>query len=183
MKALLKRLRRWLYQRHLRGNGVQFGAGGFAIGRAPVLRNAGRISLGQRVAFRSFREPARLESAANGHLHIGDDVFINDSVNIFCGHSVDIGAHTKIGDGVTIYDSDFHPVAPDQTPAVLPVRIGRNVWIGARAMILAGAQVGDHAVIGAGSVVRGVVPARSVVSGIPARAVRQFECADDWVRP
>jgi acetyltransferase-like isoleucine patch superfamily enzyme len=50
-------------------------------------------------------------------------------------------------------------------------------------MVLAGSEIGDHAVIAAGAVVRGRVPPRSVVAGSPAKVVRTFECADDWVRP
>jgi len=50
-------------------------------------------------------------------------------------------------------------------------------------MVLAGSEIGDHAVIAAGAVVRGRVPPRSVVAGSPAKVVRTFDCADDWVRP
>ncbi len=49
-----------------------------------------------------------------------------------------------------------------------PVKIGRYVWIGARAMILPGAIIGDGAVIAGGSVVTGVVPPLAVVGGNPA---------------
>ena len=52
----------------------------------------------------------------------------------------------------------------------------------ARAVILPGVTIGDHAVIGAGSIVSSDIPPRSVAAGVPARVVRTFECPDDWRR-
>ena len=44
-----------------------------------------------------------------------------------------------------------------------PVEIGSNVWIGANCVILRGTKIGDNCVIGANSVVKGEIPANSVV--------------------
>jgi maltose O-acetyltransferase len=55
------------------------------------------------------------------------------------------------------------------------VTIGRNVFLGAGAMILPGSWIGDDAVVGAGSVVRGRVEAGSVVAGEPLRLLRMLE--------
>ncbi len=52
------------------------------------------------------------------------------------------------------------------------MRIGRNVWIGAGALILPGVTVGDDAIIGAGSVVTRDVPAGATFVGNPARQAR-----------
>jgi acetyltransferase-like isoleucine patch superfamily enzyme len=49
-----------------------------------------------------------------------------------------------------------------------PIRVGRDVWIGANAIILAGVTIGDGAVVAAGAVVRRDVPAYTVVAGVPA---------------
>lgn len=57
--------------------------------------------------------------------------------------------------------------------------IGNDVWIGQRAIILAGVRIGDGCVIGAGSVVvRGDYPPYSLLAGVPARIVRQRLPAD-----
>ncbi|PIW49973.1 MAG: acetyltransferase, partial [Zetaproteobacteria bacterium CG12_big_fil_rev_8_21_14_0_65_54_13] len=53
-----------------------------------------------------------------------------------------------------------------------PVCIGDDVWIGARAVILPGVNIGRGAVIGAGAVVTRNVAANSVVAGVPARLLR-----------
>ena len=52
------------------------------------------------------------------------------------------------------------------------IDIGENVWTGANCVILPGAVIGDHAVIAAGSVVRGTVPPGELWGGVPARKIR-----------
>lgn len=54
-----------------------------------------------------------------------------------------------------------------------PVVIGNDVWIGDRAIILAGVHVGDGAIIAAGAVVTHDVPPYSVVAGVPARVIKE----------
>jgi acetyltransferase-like isoleucine patch superfamily enzyme len=61
-----------------------------------------------------------------------------------------------------------------------PVRIGSGSWIGFGSVILPGADIGEHVVIGANSVVSGPIPSFSVAVGAPARVVRRFE-AGRWV--
>ncbi len=55
----------------------------------------------------------------------------------------------------------------------LPTQIGNDVWIGTRAIILGGINVGDGAIIGAGAVVTKDVEPYSVVAGIPAKLLRK----------
>ncbi|OGA13627.1 MAG: hypothetical protein A3H32_09190 [Betaproteobacteria bacterium RIFCSPLOWO2_02_FULL_63_19] len=52
------------------------------------------------------------------------------------------------------------------------IRIGNDVWIGARAIILDGASIGDGAIVAAGAVVAGSVPPYAIVGGVPAKVVR-----------
>ena len=53
-----------------------------------------------------------------------------------------------------------------------PVRIGNDVWIGARAIVLDGVTISDGAIVGAGAVVTKDVPPFAVVGGVPARILR-----------
>ena len=77
-----------------------------------------------------------------------------------------------------IYDSDFHDLAPktrhESSGASKPVFIGDNVWIGSRAIILKGVEIGDNAVVAAMSVVTRSVPSNSLAAGNPARVVREL---------
>jgi len=85
---------------------------------------------------------------------------------------VTIGERTQIGPGVQILATD-HPRDPVGRASGLefgrPVRIGRNVWVGAGAIILPGVKIGDDALVGAGSVVTRDVPDGATAFGNPAR--------------
>ena len=54
----------------------------------------------------------------------------------------------------------------------LHTRIGRSCFIGGRALILPGVEIGDGCVVGAGAVVTKSVPAGSIVAGNPAKVIR-----------
>ena len=56
----------------------------------------------------------------------------------------------------------------------MPVRIGRNCWLGAGVIVLPGVSIGDNAVIGAGSVVTRDVPANVLAVGNPCRVLREI---------
>ncbi|MDZ4255426.1 MAG: acyltransferase [Sulfuritalea sp.] len=108
----------------------------------------------------------------NGGVSLGDRVKVNNYAIINGTGGVDIGADTLIGPGVRII-SYQHRYARGATiysqPVIaLPIRIGRDVWLGANAIILAGVTIGDGAVVAAGAVVREDVPAYAVVAGVPA---------------
>ena len=53
-----------------------------------------------------------------------------------------------------------------------PVKIGKRVWIGAHATVLAGVVIGDNAIVAAGAVVTKDVPANAVVAGVPAKIIK-----------
>jgi len=106
------------------------------------------------------------------NIRIGAGVFLNFNCVILDVVEVTIGDKTQIGPGVQILAAD-HPRDPAVRASGLefgqPVRIGKNVWIGAGAIILPGVTVDDDAVIGAGSVVTRDVPAGATVIGNPAQ--------------
>jgi maltose O-acetyltransferase len=56
---------------------------------------------------------------------------------------------------------------------LLPTKIGRDVWIGANAVILGGITIGDGAVVAAGAVVTNDVERGVIVAGNPAREMRR----------
>ena len=106
------------------------------------------------------------------NISLGADVFLNFNCVILDVVKVTIGERTQIGPGVQILAAD-HPRDPVERASGLefgrPVGIGRNVWIGAGAIILPGVSIGDEALIGAGSVVTRDVPAAATAFGNPAR--------------
>jgi maltose O-acetyltransferase len=106
------------------------------------------------------------------NIRLGAGVFLNFNCVILDVVEIGIGDGTQIGPGVQILAAD-HPRDPAVRASRLelgrPVRIGRNVWIGAGAIILPGVSIGDGALIGAGSVVTRDVPAGTTAFGNPAR--------------
>lgn len=65
------------------------------------------------------------------------------------------------------------PPHMDQLPRKGDIIIGNDVWIGRESLILPGAKIGDGAIIGARSVVGGVIPPYTVAAGSPARVLRK----------
>lgn len=85
---------------------------------------------------------------------------------------IEIGDHTGIGGQCLIFCHGSWPNYLEGAPYSRgPVRLGRGVWIPWRVMILPNVEIGDHAIIGAHSLVRSDVPSRALFSGVPARLV------------
>jgi maltose O-acetyltransferase len=106
------------------------------------------------------------------NIRLGERVFLNVNCVILDAVEVMIGERTQIGPGVQILtvDRPRDPAVRASGPAFgRPVRVGRNVRIGAGAIILPGVSISDDAVIGAGSVVTRDVPAGATTFGNPAR--------------
>ncbi|MGA9451194.1 MAG: acyltransferase [Verrucomicrobiia bacterium] len=110
---------------------------------------------------------------------IGRDNWLNNNTSLCAVQSIRIGDLCRIGDFVAIMDADFHEINPatrDRSAGVIkPVRIGNNVWIGSRVMVLKGASIGDNSVIAAMSVVTSAIPANCVAAGVPAKVIRKIE--------
>ncbi|MFE5400944.1 acyltransferase [Streptomyces sp. NPDC056580] len=107
---------------------------------------------------------------------IGTEVFINRGVNITAPAPVTLGDHCLIGP-YTVINSGNHRFADgkrrirDQGHDLAPITIGKDTWLGAHVTVLAGAQVGEGVVVGAGAVVTRDIPAHSVAVGVPARVI------------
>lgn len=115
--------------------------------------------------------------------HIGSDCFFNfgcvflDVAPIVFGNKVLVGPNVQ-------FLTPTHPLNPVDRENLweggLPIQVGNNVWIGGGAIICPGVSIGDHAVIGAGSVVTRDLPAYSLAVGNPARVIRTLS---DQERP
>lgn len=105
------------------------------------------------------------------NIHLGHTVYLNAGVTILDSAPVQIGNNTMIGPGAQILCAQHHKDAKLRREGIeiaLPVSIGRDVWIGAGALILPGVKIGDEAIIGAGAVVTKNVGAGVTVLGNPA---------------
>ncbi|ADB33997.1 hexapaptide repeat-containing transferase [Kribbella flavida DSM 17836] len=110
------------------------------------------------------------------NVRVGRDVFVNQGCRFNDFGGIEIGDQVMLGPNVSLISSG-HPVAPAQRRSGItaaPIRVERNVWIGASAIILQGVTVGADAVVGAGAVVTRDVPPGALVAGSPARVVRDL---------
>jgi acetyltransferase-like isoleucine patch superfamily enzyme len=110
------------------------------------------------------------------NITLGKNVFINSDCKFQYQGGIFIDDGALIGHGVVLatLNHDMEPAKRQQLhPA--PIHIGKNVWIGANAVICAGVTVGDNAVIAAGAVVIKDVEANTVVGGVPARKIKDIE--------
>jgi UDP-2-acetamido-3-amino-2,3-dideoxy-glucuronate N-acetyltransferase len=104
------------------------------------------------------------------------------SSHTFICEGVQIEDHVFVGHGVTFTNDRFpRAVTADgelQTAAdwaVVPTVVRRGASIGSGSTILCGIEIGEHAIVGAGSVVTANVPPRTIVAGNPARVLRAVE--------
>lgn len=169
--------------------------------RHPNVEFEGFCFLGKRVELTVDAEKAKLIigrwahladgvrlRAHEGVLRVGEKAVLGHDLTVNCWLDTEIGARTIIGDRVYVCDFD-HVTADPQVPikdqglVKSPVRIGADCWIASHVVLVRGTDLGDGSVAAAGAVVRGVVPARSIVAGVPARVVanRDQRFADDAV--
>ena len=114
-----------------------------------------------------------------GHfVKLGSYVYANFNLTMVDDTVIEIGDHTMFGPNVTIC-TGTHPLSPELREKGmqynLPVKIGRNCWIGAGALILPGVSIGDNSVIGAGSVVTRDIPENVLAFGNPCRVIRKLD--------
>ena len=114
-----------------------------------------------------MRDGAKIRVRKGGTCKIGDNSSINSNNLIVCHERIVIGDNCQFSPNVQIYDHDHDFRDPRGISAMqyktAPIKIGSNVWIGANTVILRGTEIGDNSVIGAGSVLKGVFPANSVI--------------------
>lgn len=122
-----------------------------------------------------YIEPPLHANWAGKFVHLGRSVYVNFNLTLVDDTAIYIGDYTMIGPNVTIA-TGTHPILPALRKNFyqfnMPVRIGRNCWLGAGAIILPGVTIGDNVVVGAGSVVTHDLPDNVVAVGNPCRVLR-----------
>lgn len=159
--------------------GALYGQEWMVIGAGTMIATHVSLSAGMVPGHDLGREPV---------LRIGDRCVIGRGSHIVAHRSIVIGDDVYTGPSVYITDQNHRYTDLDvpigrQWPYNTPVRIGSGSWLGAGAIVLPGAVIGEHVVVAAGSVVRGAVPDRCVVAGVPAKIVRRHVPGAGWSPP
>ncbi|SFA83272.1 Acetyltransferase (isoleucine patch superfamily) [Nocardioides alpinus] len=143
-----------------------FGAGS-VLDRPKIVLGADRIRIGEGCVI--ARDAWLACEEGGGPIDIGDEVSFAPGVHLHAADPITIGARCSFAESVYVGSADHDPRDHASIRGSGPVVIGDDCFIGLRAVILGGVNVGAGAVIGAHAVVTKDVPAGAVVSGVPAR--------------
>lgn len=123
-----------------------------------------------------YIEPPFHANWGGKHCHFGKMVYANFNLTCVDDTHIYVGDYTLIGPNVTIASAG-HPIQPELRQKAyqynMPVKIGKNCWIGAGVIIVPGITIGDNVVIGAGSVVTKDIPDNVIAVGNPCRVLRK----------
>ncbi|MGN6189377.1 MAG: DapH/DapD/GlmU-related protein [Conexibacter sp.] len=168
----------------------RFGAYGWGttLGRCQMAGGLDRVRLGANVQIGPLW---RMEAIGafhggrhDGRIEIGDWTAAEIGLHIAAAREVAIGRDVLIASWVFVTDHDHGiagPLPPRHAPleAPRPVRIGDGCWLGERAIVLPGVELGPRCVVAAAAVVTRSFPAGSVVAGVPARLLRTIDVGQD----
>ena len=147
---------------------LEIGEGSIVEGRLVCERDGASIVIGRN----TFIGGSLLASSTR--IEIGDDVLISWGCNIVDHNSHAIGWQQRKQDV-----RDWYHDKKDWTHVtVKPVKICSKSWVGLNAIILKGVEIGEGAVVAAGSVVTKSVPPWTVVAGTPAKMIREIPIED-----
>ncbi len=172
---------KWLYFRLLTGSYFRkLGKGTWFWGRVRFGSMNGNIAVGNDCW---IGHDVFLSAGRDGEICIEDNVSLNTGCHLVAICGIHIGAHTAVGEYVSIRDqnhvfSDPEASIKEQGFSGSRIDIGRNVWIGRGVMVCPGVTIGDGAVVGANSVVTHDIEPYAVVAGCPARLLRMRTGAD-----
>lgn len=148
------------------------------------IRVGKQVSLGRHACINAIYRWDNCGQEFTPKVVLGDHVVIAPFTRIGCINRVEIGEWTTTGQRVYITDHTHGDVSyeqlnlpPRHRPLYSkgPVIIGAYVHIGEGACIMPGVTIGDHSVIGAGSVVTRDIPPYSVAAGSPARVLKTVQ--------
>jgi acetyltransferase-like isoleucine patch superfamily enzyme len=143
--------------------------------RAPWLR-----LLGARIGRRTILHDVRffnLYRRGLAGLDVGDECFVGDECLLDLAEGITLERQVTLAERVLVLTHTNvgyrdHPLQPSFPATAAPVVVEAGSFLGANVTVLPGVRVGARAFVAAGSVVTADVPPRTLVAGVPARALR-----------
>lgn len=126
-----------------------------------AVANKGTVTIGNKCSI----EGGTLLRSSGGKINLANNIYINRNCNIISRESITIGEGSSMGPNVCVYDHD-HTFGKNKKEnfKTAPINIGKNVWIGAGAIILKSVTIGDDSVVGAGAVISKDVPKNTIAT-------------------
>lgn len=147
------------------------------IGKPVFLLGTRHVYLGNKVR---IYPGVRFETYDGGEIHIEDGVSIGQNFHCTSAGKLSIGKNTTISGNtiVTNIDHEYREIGKhimEQPLLVSDTEIGENCFIGYGVVIQAGTKLGKQCIVGANAVVRGEYPDYSVIAGVPAKKIKQYD--------
>ncbi len=128
-----------------------------------------------------YVEPPFYCNFGGKHVYFGNNVYCNFGVTMVDDTHIYVGDYTMLGPRVTLVTGN-HPILPELRQKAyqfnVPIKIGKNCWLGAGVIVLPGVTIGDNTVVGAGSIVTKDLPANVVAVGNPCKVLREINHHD-----
>lgn len=129
-----------------------------------------------------YIEPPLHSNFGGRHVHFGKNIYANFNLTLVDDTHIYVGDYTMFGPNVVVATAG-HPILPilreQGYQYNAPVHIGKNCWLGAGVIIVPGVTIGDHVVVGAGSVVTKDLPSNVVAVGNPCKVLREINEHDE----
>ncbi len=116
--------------------------------------------------------PSNLEIGNNSSIGAKSELF--NSVKVIIGNDVDIGSQFYINTDNHKFDDSSKPISKQGVTSE-EIKIGSDIWIGARVTILSGVKIEDRVIIGAGSLVNKDLDTGYIYAGVPAKRIKKID--------
>jgi acetyltransferase-like isoleucine patch superfamily enzyme len=110
-------------------------------------------------------------------LRMGDNSAVGEFSYFGAAGGIEIGDNVIMGQYISFHSenhnfSDKKASIREQGTSSQGIKLGNNIWVGAKVTFLDGTEIGDHSVVAAGAVVTGKFPPHSIIGGIPAKIIK-----------
>jgi acetyltransferase-like isoleucine patch superfamily enzyme len=143
---------------------------GTVVGTRTEIINSNNVQIGKDCL---IQDGVYIRAGTQGKIVIRDRAAINSFARLFGHGGIEVGEDAQIGPGTLITTTD-HDIHNRLEARFKPVVIGQRAWIAANVTILPGVNIGENAVIGAGSLVNHDIPPNCVAVGVPARVIKEY---------
>ena len=155
---------------------VHFGRGCF-VGDGVLIfqdRKGADVRLGDRM---HLHESCTIQTGQGGRVIIGAETHVQPrcQFSAYCG-AIEIGERVEIAPNCAFYPYNHGmrvgtPIRQQPLYSRCGIAVGDDAWLGYGVVLLDGARVGEGAVVAAGSVVTGEIPANAIAGGVPAKVL------------
>ena len=113
-------------------------------------------------------------------LKMGNNSAIGDYTHFGAAGGIEIGTDVIMGSYISFHSEnhnflDKSKLIREQGVTSKGIKLGNNIWVGAKVTFLDGCVVGDNSVVAAGAVVNGIFPDNVVIGGVPAKVLKTID--------